>query len=69
MGEVITDLCRFGLASYVDRGQHSNASSIPFLIGHAILCHESGMIILTNISEFECINKFAYIIINSSTGS
>jgi hypothetical protein len=44
-------------------------SSITYLFERTFLCHESGIIFLTNISEFEYIHKFFYIIINSCTAS
>jgi hypothetical protein len=76
MGEVAIELCRFGLydlfpMQYVEDMtlECMLLSSITRLIGHAFVRHESGIMFLTNISEFEYINKFFYIIINSSTAS
>jgi len=39
------------------------------LMGRVLLCHESGINFLTNIYEFEYINKLFYIVINSCTAS
>lgn len=67
MGEVAIDLCRLGLNDLIYAGGRHNTQMYVTIDNNS--SHESGIIFLTNISEFEYINIFFYIIMNSCTAS